>query len=160
MKWVKRSLLALLAVAILFVGIIVVRTLTVRPATAGIPAELAPAPEVDVDLAVGHLGEAIRLQTISRSEGVVENPEAFLALHAFLQTAYPRIHAAFQREVVADYSLLYTLPGSDLSLSPILLMAHQDVVPVEPGTEADWEAPPFSGEVRDGYVYGLSLIHI
>jgi carboxypeptidase PM20D1 len=57
-------------------------------------------------------------------------------------------------EIVADYSLLYTLPGSDTSLPPILLLAHQDVVPVEAGTEDDWEAPPFAGEILDGYVYG------
>jgi carboxypeptidase PM20D1 len=59
-----------------------------------------------------------------------------------------------RREVVAEYSLLYTWSGSDPSRPPILLLAHQDVVPVEAGTEKDWEAPPFAGEVRDGYVYG------
>ncbi|MBW2258407.1 MAG: M20/M25/M40 family metallo-hydrolase, partial [Deltaproteobacteria bacterium] len=31
------------------------------------------------------------------------------------------------------------------ALDPVLFIAHQDVVPVEPGTEGDWEAPPFSG---------------
>ena len=155
MKWLKRGFVALLAVLILFIGAVAVRTLTFRPKAGAVaPVELVPAPEIDNDLAAAHLGEAIRYQTISRTEGVVEDPESFLAFHAFLQTAYPLVHAAFQREVVADYSLLYTLPGSDPSLSPILLLAHQDVVPVETGTEKNWEAPPFSGEVRDGYVYG------
>ena len=31
-------------------------------------------------------------------------------------------------------------------------------VPVEAGTEKDWEAPPFSGEIRDGYVYGRGAV--
>jgi len=155
MKWVKRGFLALLAVLVLFAGIVVVRTALVRPAAgAAAPANLAPAPEINVDLATTHLCEAIRIQTISRTRGVVEDPEAFLAFHAFLQAAYPRVHAALQREVVADYSLLYTLPGSDPSLPPVLLLAHQDVVPVEAGTEKVWEAPPFAGEVRDGWIYG------
>jgi carboxypeptidase PM20D1 len=138
MKWVKRVLLAVLAVLVLFVAIVAVRTAMVRPAAnAAAPVNLAPAPEINVDIAAAHLGEAVRIRTISRTEGVVEDPEAFLALHAFLQAAYPQVHAAMQREVVADYSLLYTLPGSDPSLPPILLLAHQDVVPVEAGTEDD-----------------------
>jgi carboxypeptidase PM20D1 len=33
-------------------------------------------------------------------------------------------------------------------------MAHQDVVPVSPGTESKWEVPPFAGEVKDGFVWG------
>ena len=35
-----------------------------------------------------------------------------------------------------------------------MLMAHQDVVPVAPGTEGDWEVPPFAGEVKDGFIWG------
>jgi carboxypeptidase PM20D1 len=155
MKWVRRGLLALLAMLALFVGVVVVRTAMVRPAlSSAAPVNLAPAPEIDVDIAAAHLGEAIRIRTISRAEGVVENPEAFLAFQAFLQAAYPRVQAALKREVVVDYSLLYTLSGSEPTLPPILLLAHQDVVPVESGTEAGWEAPPFAGELRDGYVYG------
>ena len=159
MRWVKRGFLALAAVLALFIGVIVVRTVMIHPAAdAAASVKLAPAPEVDVDRAAAHLGQAIRIQTISRTEGVVENPEAFLALQAFLQSAYPRLHAAMRLEAVADFSLLYTLPGSDPSLAPILLLAHQDVVPVEAGTEGNWEAPPFSGEIRDGYVYGRGAI--
>jgi len=159
MKWIKRGFLALLAVLVLFVGIVVVRTAMIRPAAkVAAPVNLAPAPEINVDLAAAHLGEAIRIVTISRTEGVVENPESFLSFHAFLQAAYPSVHAALRREVVADYSLLYTLPGSDPALPPILLLAHQDVVPVEVGTEGDWEAPPFAGEFRNGYIYGRGAI--
>lgn len=38
---------------------------------------------------------------------------------------------------------------------PLLLMAHMDVVPAE--TE-QWNAPPFSGEVRDGFIYGRGAL--
>src|SRR5271167_1077531 len=34
---------------------------------------------------------------------------------------------------------------------PLLLMAHSDVVPVE---RKDWTVDPFSGELRNGYIYG------
>ncbi|HYE39831.1 MAG TPA: M20 family peptidase, partial [Ramlibacter sp.] len=42
----------------------------------------------------------------------------------------------------------------DPAAKPIALLAHQDVVPIAPGTEGHWQAAPFSGEVRDGYVWG------
>jgi acetylornithine deacetylase/succinyl-diaminopimelate desuccinylase-like protein len=58
------------------------------------------------------------------------------------------------RETVGGYSLLYTWPGTDAGAKPILLMAHQDVVPIAPGTEASWHADPFGGEIRDGFVWG------
>lgn len=34
---------------------------------------------------------------------------------------------------------------------PLFLMAHSDVVPAD---AAQWTVPPFSGEIRDGYIYG------
>ncbi len=80
--------------------------------------------------------------------------QAFDDLHGELGARFPRIHAALQREVVNRHSLLYTWPGSDPSLDPVVLMGHLDVVPVEPGTEGDWTHPPFSGEVDGGYVWG------
>ena len=36
----------------------------------------------------------------------------------------------------------------------MLLMAHMDVVPVDPATETSWRHPPFSGAVADGYIWG------
>ena len=57
-------------------------------------------------------------------------------------------------EVINQYSLLLRWPGSDATAAPILFTAHMDVVPVEPGTEQDWQHPPFAGAVADGRVYG------
>ena len=67
---------------------------------------------------------------------------------------YPKLHAALKREVVGGLSLLYTWPGSDPAAKPILLMAHQDVVPIAPGTEKNWQAEPFAGTIKDGFVWG------
>ena len=50
--------------------------------------------------------------------------------------------------------MLYTWPGSNPKLQPMLLMAHQDVVAVAPGTEKDWSVDSFSGVVKDGFVWG------
>ncbi|KAJ4329343.1 hypothetical protein N0V84_000238 [Fusarium piperis] len=54
------------------------------------------------------------------------------------------------------YGLVYTVQGSDEGLAPILLTAHQDVVPVESETLKDWEHDPFDGyySQKDGYMWG------
>lgn len=109
---------------------------------------------VDEQGAAQRLGEAVRLRTISSREDAALNADQFLQLHALLEQRFPKTHTALQREVVNGLSLLYTWPGSKPDLKPILLLAHQDVVPVAPGTEGDWAQPPFSGAVKDGFVWG------
>lgn len=51
-------------------------------------------------------------------------------------------------------NLLARLPG-DGTKKPILLYNHMDVVEADP---ARWSCDPFSGEIRDGYVYGRGAI--
>lgn len=61
-----------------------------------------------------------------------------------------------KHEVVSNYSHLFWVPGSDSSLQPYMLLAHIDVVPA---VESDgWDAPPFSGEEIDGFIYGRGTI--
>ena len=55
-----------------------------------------------------------------------------------------------------DNSLLYEWPGRDVSLAPIILMAHQDVVPA--GSPDRWTHPPFSGTVTDAAIFGRGAI--
>ena len=52
-------------------------------------------------------------------------------------------------------NLVARLHAPDPSARPLLLLHHMDVVPANPGT---WRAPPFDGEVRDGYVWGRGAI--
>jgi acetylornithine deacetylase/succinyl-diaminopimelate desuccinylase-like protein len=51
-------------------------------------------------------------------------------------------------------NLVARLPGKGQG-QPVVLLHHMDVVPAEP---ADWSFPPFSGEIRDGFVYGRGAI--
>ena len=116
-------------------------------------AAIAPEP-VDTDAAAARLGAAIQLQTIAEVAAPDKNADAFRALHAQIEANFPSFHAAAKKEVIADYSLLYTWQGGDPNARPIALLAHQDVVPIAPGTEGDWEAPPFGGVVKDGFIWG------
>jgi carboxypeptidase PM20D1 len=117
---------------------------------------IAAATPVQVDGAAAslRLAQAVRLKTIASPDDVDANAAEFTALHALLQASFPKAHAAMQREVVGQYGLIYTWPGTDKEAPAIGLMAHQDVVPIAPGTEADWQQPPFAGTVKDGFVWG------
>lgn len=48
-------------------------------------------------------------------------------------------------------NVIARVPGTDPSLPALLVQGHLDVVPAD---AADWSVPPFSGEVRDGFLWG------
>ncbi|GMQ84938.1 MAG: M20 family peptidase [Acidimicrobiia bacterium] len=111
-------------------------------------------PGIDGNAFLDHLAEAIRLPTVSYEDGDRIDPGDILAIHAFLRDTYPLAHGRCHVETVADLSLLYTWQGTDTGADPIVLMAHLDVVPVEPGTEDEWDQDPFGGTSVDGELWG------
>lgn len=155
----KRWMLWLGAGVVALGAVVGVRTATFAPAAVADASGItvADAPPFDVAAAAQNLGAAIRFQTVSHQDPAENKPEEWAGLQAWLARAYPKTHAAMQRELVGG-ALLYTWPGSDPAAQPIILMAHQDVVPVTPGTEADWKHPPFAGTVADGAVWGRGAV--
>ena len=159
---VKRGLFGLGGVLLLLIGIVLVRTFNYGGAPQDVRDIVLPeAPEFDSAIAAQHLSEAIQFQTVTVAPGDprVGQEGPWLDLQAWMESTYPSFHNVAQKETIpGGYSLLFTWTGSDASLDPLLLMAHQDVVPVNIGTEGDWDAPPFSGAIQDGYVYGRGAI--
>lgn len=153
--------LALLVVAL--VAVLVVRAARLTPpppavgAAAGDVSAFAP-PAVDTLGAAQRLAGAVRFPTVSMSSGGDIDTAAFLALHEYLRTSFPRVHTELQREFVAGLSVVYTWPGSDRSLAPAVLMGHLDVVPVPEPNLASWTHPPFSGDIADGFVWGRGTL--
>ncbi|HEX8179371.1 MAG TPA: M20 family peptidase [Pyrinomonadaceae bacterium] len=154
----KVRLLLLLLVPALLALVAVLLVKTFRYPSKQLQVAAAPDVQLDVNAAAEHLAQALRFQTISNADPAQLKPDEFLKLHEYLAQVFPRTHAALTREVVGGYSLLYKWPGQDEHLKPILLLAHMDVVPVEPGTEAQWTQPPFAGRIADGYVWGRGAI--
>lgn len=72
----------------------------------------------------------------------------------FLKRTFPRMHTDLKFEKVNTHGLLYTWQGSDKTLKPLLLMAHQDVVPVPDATVDAWTHPPFSGYYDGKFIWG------
>ncbi len=155
MTW--KIILGIAALVMILTVMITANTLRVSP-----PAlEVAPPAAdvaIDADAAAQRLAQAVRFRTISHGPEARVETEAFLGLHAYLAAGFPNVHATLEREIVNDYSLLYRWQGSDPSLKPILLNAHMDVAPVEPGTEARWTHPPFSGAIADGFIWGRGAL--
>ncbi len=108
-------------------------------------------------LAVG-LGDAIRCETISLGEGLPPEAGALYKLHTQVQLRFPLTHTRLKRESIDDLNLLYTWQGTQPELAPVLLTAHQDVVPVDPAQLDAWQQPAFSGALVDGYVWGRGAL--
>ena len=107
--------------------------------------------------ALAHLSAAIQLKTVSMQTPSA-NAGAFTEFHALIARAFPRISRQLHKETVGEHSLLFTWQGKDDRLKPMLLMAHIDVVPVDPSTESSWHHAPFSGEIADGYIWGRGAL--
>lgn len=154
-KWV----LALGVAAVALAGTVAARTVLFKPDTVGTGAGItvAPAPAFDTQAAAQHLSRAVQIQTVSHQDQAENQPGEWTKLHAWLASTYPRASAAMQREELGQ-TLIYTWPGSDPAAQPIIVMAHQDVVPVTPGTEQDWKHAPFSGEIAEGAVWGRGSV--
>lgn len=148
----KRFALGVLGALLLLLAIAVARALAVDSLQVTSPAAAPIA--VEADKAVARLSRAIQFQTVSHQDRATDDPTAFTALHGFLRESFPRTFQALKSEPFEGRSLLLTWPGSDPSLPAALLMAHTDVVPVEPDTESRWTHPPFSGAIVDGRIWG------
>jgi len=101
-----------------------------------------------------NLSKAIQYPTISYSEDAIPDSTAFFGFHRFLEETFPLVHEKLLLEKINTYSLLYKWEGTDPSKKPIILMSHQDVVPVDQPTLSDWEAGPFEGKITDTHVIG------
>lgn len=131
--------------------------------TAQLPAPIASNATtklLDVDAAASaqRLAGAIQIPTVSFEDRSTIDTKQLDALASYLQKTFPKVHATLTRERLEGGSLLYTWAGKDPKAKPILLLAHMDVVPVEPGTETQWKHSPFSGDIADGYIWGRGTL--
>ncbi|SCV71532.1 BQ2448_3120 [Microbotryum intermedium] len=86
--------------------------------------------------------------------------DQFPIFSAQLEKSFPLLHAKLELSHVNEHGLLFTWAGSDPSLKPSMLIAHQDVVPVDPSTKDEWTFPPFSGhyDEKSNSVWGRGSV--
>ncbi|KAL8291771.1 hypothetical protein RQP46_002029 [Phenoliferia psychrophenolica] len=110
--------------------------------------------------------------------GAVSGPDrdprwdAFFNIESYLLKTFPLLHEKLNLTKVNTHGLVYTWVGSDASLAPSLLQAHQDTVPVPSATLDYWTyrettpaalglhrpytsfSAPWSGHYDGKYVWG------
>ncbi|HVH68823.1 MAG TPA: M20 family peptidase [Gemmatimonadales bacterium] len=152
----KRAFLVLFAAVLILGAIVLERTFTFGSRQPAVPT--AAAMPLDTAALATRLAGALRFRTVSYQDSSRFEPREFDGLQRYLRESFPRAHAALKLEKVNGYGLLYEWTGSDTRLAPVMLLAHQDVVPVEPGTEGKWTEPPFAGRVAGGYIWGRGAL--
>lgn len=153
----KKLVQVVVQIVVILLIVVVVRTMVMPSKQVG-PQAFTPE-GVNAGKAAQDLAGSIGFETISYEGGgtpeeQAKSQEAFNGLHAYLAKTFPRVYETLQFEQVGKNNLLFTWKGTDANLKPMILMGHQDVVPVEEGTEGKWTHPAFSGEIADGFVWG------
>lgn len=108
---------------------------------------------------VDHWSKAVQVDTqmYDNPPLVESNPEywkKFEKFHQYLEDTFPQVHAKLEKYTVNTYGLVFYWKGSDESLKPVMLTAHQDVVPVQKDTLGDWTYPPFEGHCDGEFMFG------
>src|SRR5213596_1558106 len=149
---IRNIALLLIAAILVLAGVLAFNVLT--RSSQQLQVAVVPRAAVDQPGAAARLSEAIRFRTISSFENPDQSSAALRGLQAHILKSFPAFHAVANRELIGQYSLLYKWEGSDAKALPVGLLAHQDVVPIAPGTQNDWQQPPFDGVIADGFIWG------
>ncbi len=153
----KKTLLTLLILVAILALVLLFRAITYSeppPTVATTSSALSLATED----APARLAQAVRYPTVSNADTAWVDKAVFGAFHAFLREAFPLVHEELKLEVINGLSLLYKWEGKDASLRPGLMLAHQDVVPVNDASRDEWDFPPFSGEISNGFIQGRGTL--
>lgn len=144
--------LGILAVLIIFVGVILVRAVNFKPEAS--VRLLEDEVEFDKDRAVANLRELVMCRTVSRYDHADEDDVEFEKLTGRLPELYPKVFENCTLTKFPDRALLFRWEGKSHE-EPAVMMAHYDVVPVN---EAAWEKPPFDGMIEDGLLWGRGTL--
>ncbi|MFF3095135.1 M20/M25/M40 family metallo-hydrolase [Streptomyces cyaneofuscatus] len=117
------------------------------------PGPLGPVDEQALDEVVTFTSELIRIDTTNRGGGDCRERPA--AEYTAERLAGAGLEPVMLERTPGRTNVVARIPGTDPSADALLVHGHLDVVPAEP---ADWTVHPFSGEVRDGVVWGRGAV--
>ncbi|MFJ7057477.1 M20/M25/M40 family metallo-hydrolase [Streptomyces griseobrunneus] len=117
------------------------------------PGPLGLVDEQALDEVVTFTSELIRIDTTNRGGGDCRERPA--AEYVAERLAAAGIGPTLLERTPGRTNVVARIPGTDPSADALLVHGHLDVVPAEP---SDWSVHPFSGEVRDGVVWGRGAV--
>ncbi|MGR6973748.1 M20/M25/M40 family metallo-hydrolase [Streptomyces cynarae] len=106
-----------------------------------------------LDEVVRFTSDLIRIDTTNRGGGDCRERPA--AEYAAERLAEAGLEPVLLERTPGRTNVVARIEGTDPSADALLLHGHLDVVPAE---AADWSVHPFSGEVRDGVVWGRGAV--
>ncbi|MEE1941901.1 M20/M25/M40 family metallo-hydrolase [Streptomyces sp. TRM 70361] len=124
--------------------------------TTGPAAGTAGAHRIDgraLEEAVAFTSELIRIDSVNLGNG--DGTERRAAEYVAERLAEAGIEPVLLEKVRGRTNVVARIEGTDPDADALLVHGHLDVVPAEP---ADWTVHPFSGEVRDGVVWGRGAV--
>tara|TARA_B110000503_G_scaffold31884_1_gene51721 strand:- start:109938 stop:111371 length:1434 start_codon:yes stop_codon:yes gene_type:complete len=150
----RKIFFSFLVLIVLFCSFILFKTLTFK----SLQRNYQKVASVTVpESAIRRFQDALAFRTISYSDPLLLDTTAFSGFLRYVATAFPLVDSLLEKRILGGYTLLYQWSGQSDS-SPALIYSHYDVVPVDSASLTKWEAPPFSGDILDGYIYGRGAL--
>ncbi|WP_250293471.1 M20/M25/M40 family metallo-hydrolase [Streptomyces atroolivaceus] len=112
-----------------------------------------PVDERALEESVTFTSELIRIDTTNHGDGTCRERPA--AEYVAERLAAAGLEPALLERTPGRTNVVARIEGTDPSAEALLVHGHLDVVPA---VAADWSVHPFSGEVRDGVVWGRGAI--
>jgi acetylornithine deacetylase/succinyl-diaminopimelate desuccinylase-like protein len=103
--------------------------------------------------AVAICQDLIRIPSVNYGEG--KGDERAVAEYVVASLSEVGISAEIFESAPNRCSVIARIPGSDVDRPGLVLHGHLDVVPAN---AQDWQVDPFSGEIRDGSIWGRGAV--
>lgn len=152
METYEIALLSVLAIFLVIVFIVLVRTFSFKPKKT---TEYQKDQIVfDKQKSLDTFKEIIRCKTVSYYDKSKEDQKEFEKLLDIIPKLFPTLYKVAERFDFDGRGLLFKIKGQEGG-DPTVLMAHYDVVPV---AEDKWTKNPFGAEIIDDKIYGRGTV--
>ncbi|RSM64433.1 hypothetical protein DMB66_19850 [Actinoplanes sp. ATCC 53533] len=108
-----------------------------------------------VDEVVGICRDLLRIDTSNTGDPRTTVGERVAAEYVAERLSDVGIAVELLESAPRRANLVARIPGADRSRGALLVHGHLDVVPAD---ASEWSVPPFSGEEKDGYLWGRGAI--
>ena len=110
---------------------------------------------VPADEVVDICRDLLRIDTSNTGDPRTTVGERVAAEYVAAQLSDVGIDVELHESAPRRANLVARIPGADRSRGALLVHGHLDVVPAD---ASEWSVPPFSGEEKDGYLWGRGAI--
>ncbi|GAA4255821.1 M20/M25/M40 family metallo-hydrolase [Dactylosporangium darangshiense] len=115
----------------------------------------SPRPSTAADEVAALTSDLIRIDTTNTGDPATLAGERAAAEYVAEKLAEVGFEPQYVESGPGRGNVVVRLAGADPGRGALLVHGHLDVVPADP---AEWSVHPFSGEIRDGYVWGRGAI--